>query len=209
MLLALAVDDFMLKMDLEAPGSPSHCHLFGSLPPALLAMFDSGAQAAGDPVNRHFLQSNLPLEWQAEAVCAASDAGPVYALLRAHGVDNGISVPVRCHRVASRVDFYRTRPKASPLPAVLRMNLHLLAIHLHEAAQLLWRKERPDQVSPLSECELECLQWSARGKTGKETALILGISHHTVYFHIKNAAAKFNVFSTRQAINRATMMKLL
>lgn len=68
---------------------------------------------------------------------------------------------------------------------------------------------KQDQAALLTVREHACLAWSAAGKTGKETALILGISHHTVYFHLKNAARKFEVYTTRQAISHAIRLGLL
>lgn len=52
----------------------------------------------------------------------------------------------------------------------------------------------------LSPREIECLKWAAQGKSAWETGRILGISRHTVAFHLDNAKAKLGVRSTIQAV---------
>lgn len=209
LLHALALDHFMLKTDITFPNGTFQCRLFGSLPTGVLNMFHTNEQSDDDPVNHHFLQSILPLTWQIVPWCAMKGAGHTYSLLKAHGVRHGISVPVRGDFVASRVDFYGNVPETFPLSSGRYADLHLLALYLHEAAHLLRYREALGEVPLLSEREIECLRWCARGKTSEETALIVGISHHTVNHHIKSVQTKLNVYSMRQAINRAATMNLI
>src|ERR1700693_5852973 len=61
----------------------------------------------------------------------------------------------------------------------------------------------------LSDRELECLTWSARGKTSPEIAVILNISKRTVNFHIENACRKLNVSTRTEAVARAASGRLL
>ena len=52
----------------------------------------------------------------------------------------------------------------------------------------------------LNEREIECLTWSARGKTSPEIAQIVNISKRTVNFHIENACRKLNVATRTEAV---------
>jgi LuxR family transcriptional regulator, activator of conjugal transfer of Ti plasmids len=52
--------------------------------------------------------------------------------------------------------------------------------------------------------ELECLEWAAQGKSAWEIGRILGISRHTVAFHLDNAKAKLGVRTIVQAVARLT-----
>jgi DNA-binding NarL/FixJ family response regulator len=61
----------------------------------------------------------------------------------------------------------------------------------------------------LNERELECLTWSARGKTSPEIATILGLSKRTVNFHIENACRKLNVSTRTEAVARAASGRLI
>ncbi len=55
----------------------------------------------------------------------------------------------------------------------------------------------------LSERELECLTWSARGKTSSEIAQIVATSKRNVDFHIENACRKLDVSTRIQAAVKA------
>ncbi|KWT94058.1 MULTISPECIES: autoinducer binding domain-containing protein [unclassified Variovorax] len=61
----------------------------------------------------------------------------------------------------------------------------------------------------LTEREVEILRWAADGKTGKDIALILGISLSTVRFHLKNATSKLDAGNLSGAIARAMVLDLL
>ncbi|SAI22459.1 LuxR family transcriptional regulator [Bordetella ansorpii] len=62
---------------------------------------------------------------------------------------------------------------------------------------------------PLSQRERTCLHWAAVGKTSWETSLILGVSEHTVNFHLKNACRKLGVRTRRAAVVAALQRGLL
>lgn len=57
--------------------------------------------------------------------------------------------------------------------------------------------------------ELECLYWSARGKSNPEIATILKLSRHTVNTHIENAKRKLGVATRVQAVAIAHRLGLL
>src|SRR5580700_9773987 len=61
----------------------------------------------------------------------------------------------------------------------------------------------------LNEREIECLTWSARGKTSPEIAQIVSISKRTVNFHIENACRKLNVATRTEAVVKATSGRLI
>ncbi len=58
----------------------------------------------------------------------------------------------------------------------------------------------------LTRREIQCLKWSAAGKTDAEIATIIDISVPTVRFHVTNAARKLGVAGKAQAIHRATTL---
>jgi DNA-binding NarL/FixJ family response regulator len=71
---------------------------------------------------------------------------------------------------------------------------------------LLARRSRPDVESadltaqPLTGRELEVLQLAAEGMANKQIALSLGISEHTVKFHLSSIYAKLGVTGRTEAI---------
>ncbi|MGO9426213.1 MAG: response regulator [Steroidobacteraceae bacterium] len=71
------------------------------------------------------------------------------------------------------------------------------------------RNEIWSQHVALNERELECLTWSARGKTSPEIASILNLSKRTVNFHIENACRKLNVSTRTEAVAKAASGRLI
>ncbi len=61
----------------------------------------------------------------------------------------------------------------------------------------------------LSARELDCLSWTAAGKTAWEASMILGISERTVRFHLNVAREKLKCTTTTQAVAKAVSSKLI
>jgi DNA-binding CsgD family transcriptional regulator len=57
--------------------------------------------------------------------------------------------------------------------------------------------------------ELDCLRWTAAGKTAWEASVILGISERTVRFHLNAAREKLNCATTAQAVAKAVVYQLI
>jgi DNA-binding CsgD family transcriptional regulator len=70
---------------------------------------------------------------------------------------------------------------------------HILRLHGHESGQQML----------LSARELDCLKWTAEGKTAWEASVILGITERTVRFHLNSAREKLQCTTTAQAVAKA------
>jgi DNA-binding CsgD family transcriptional regulator len=57
--------------------------------------------------------------------------------------------------------------------------------------------------------ESECLLWISRGKTKRETAIILGISHNTVQEHLERVRLKLDCVTLAQAVGKSVKLGLL
>jgi DNA-binding CsgD family transcriptional regulator len=57
--------------------------------------------------------------------------------------------------------------------------------------------------------ELDCLKWTAAGKTALEASIILGISERTVRFHLNAAREKLGCVTTTQAVAKAIVNQLI
>jgi len=71
------------------------------------------------------------------------------------------------------------------------------------------RNESWSRQVALNEREVQCLTWSARGKTSPEIGAILNLSKRTVNFHIENACRKLNVSTRTEAVVKATSGRLI
>lgn len=64
-------------------------------------------------------------------------------------------------------------------------------------------------IEPLTAREMEVIQWMALGLANKQIALKLGISEHTVKFHLSALYAKLNCSSRTEAVRRGVELGLI
>jgi DNA-binding CsgD family transcriptional regulator len=76
---------------------------------------------------------------------------------------------------------------------------HVLRMHGHDTEQEILVSAR----------ELDCLKWTAAGKTALEASIILGISERTVRFHLNAAREKLGCVTTTQAVAKAIANQLI
>jgi len=69
--------------------------------------------------------------------------------------------------------------------------------------------KKPSDNSPLGNRELQCLVWTAQGKTSFEIAKILNLSEHTVNNYIHIATRKLGATNRIHAIAKAIRMDLI
>ena len=102
----------------------------------------------------------------------------------------------------SEAEFYRC-------VHAYRHTLHVMAIHFHTAVQdKLSYQDSVLKIVPLTPRELECLHWTAKGKTAWEIGEILTISERTVHQHIMNAWRKLRVVNKTHAVAKAVSLGL-
>lgn len=93
------------------------------------------------------------------------------------------------------------------LPQDELSKLYFGCLELLDAGLTMQRPEGPREK--LSARELECLRWSAAGKSSEEIAVILNISGHTVISYLKSAMRKLDSVNRMQAVARACRFRLL
>lgn len=100
------------------------------------------------------------------------------------------------------LDAWRARiaPNAGLVLGMAR-DLHIKAI-----GEVFVEAEAGPSLSPR---ELECLRWTAVGKTYSEIAVILGLSEHTVRSYLKSLRLKLDAVSLAQAVGTAAGLGLV
>jgi DNA-binding CsgD family transcriptional regulator len=86
--------------------------------------------------------------------------------------------------------------------------IRILADYLHSHV-LRINGHNVDAQMLVSARELDCLKWTAAGKTAWEAGLILGISERTVRFHLNAAREKLDCATTTQAVAKAITQHLI
>ena len=123
------------------------------------------------------------------------------------GVRGLLAVPLRSSGGALAVVIATSsRELASSLGALSALNL--LGLQFYARYLQLCAAPAPAGVS-LSEAERQVLTWSARGKTKKEIAIVLGTSPHTVDYHQRKLLKKLEVSSVAAAVARAISLRLI
>lgn len=89
--------------------------------------------------------------------------------------------------------------------AEIRMRWLAYVAHLALDRQLVVRTE-PSWESPLTEREIDVLQWTACGKTSSEISQLLSISECTVNFHIRNVITKLHAANKTAAAVKAAVL---
>jgi DNA-binding CsgD family transcriptional regulator len=92
--------------------------------------------------------------------------------------------------------------------SVLMRECRILANYFHSHVLRIngYDSERELLVSAR---ELDCLKWTAAGKTAWEASVILGISERTVRFHLNAAREKLKCTNTTQAVAKAIANQLI
>jgi len=122
-------------------------------------------------------------------------------------VRDGFTIPIRFDETLDGiVMFGGLKPDTSPL---VRSLLHLLAHCAFKRARELNETPVRRKKGSLTNRELECLRWTAQGKTDSEIGIILSISARTARFHVENAKRKLGVSTRIQAVAEALKQRAI
>lgn len=157
-----------------------------------------------DAISSCGLTGDAPVEWQfSGAHDAASDQDGVAARYLAMPLRSreGEIAFIGVGAVMSAEDWKHHRKSGMRDVKVLGsyFHSHVLRINGHNA----------DTDMLVSARELDCLKWTAAGKTAWEASVILGISERTVRFHLNAAREKLNCATTTQAVAKAISYQLI
>ncbi len=128
-----------------------------------------------------------------------------------YGFIGGISIGVNTHHGNNSILSVATDiviTKNSKQYYMVSLYMTALQPHIYEAINRVSSYKQTQDCS-LSKRELDCLLWSAEGKTSDEVATILLIKTPTVVFHLKNAIKKLEVTNRNQAIAKAILLRLI
>ncbi len=167
-----------------------------------------------DPVVEHALRLHDPLVWNDRLLDAlSSERHQQFPLwVRRFGVSGGLVYPCPPRPGGDSVFVLYALAHGDSL-AELANNICLISSLLHypcAAVQRVYTEiHAPAADNPLTDRELEVLDWASQGKTSQEIAMILSISERTVKFHLSNTYEKLGVVNRQQAIAKAIHNRLL
>jgi DNA-binding CsgD family transcriptional regulator len=162
-----------------------------------------------DPVLREGFLRTLPFDWSDLKIQSPAEMSFLADAL-AHGVGpRGLSIPVQSkhgHRALFSVSFSRSEDEWQHFRMTTLPVLIDIAHRIHRRViSEVFGEDRPH----LTNRELECLRWIARGKDTSEIAIILNISPHTARYYLKSARYKLDCVSAAQTVSKAVKLGLL
>ncbi|MEM0900615.1 MAG: autoinducer binding domain-containing protein [Pseudomonadota bacterium] len=190
--------------------SPSS--MLSNCPPEMVLEYDERGLLKNSPVIAYLRNRTSPLPWELDNVNLErpdDEREGVAELFSRFGITGGVYFPTydaqkRRGAVSFSGPVGRKPEFSSSETALLAMvaQRSFVRATAHLNAQ-------PESKPLLSSRELECLRWTASGKTSHEIGLILGISEHTVDNHLTSVCKKLNADNRAHAVWRAVQKGLL
>lgn len=180
----------------------------------LLKRYDEESLRAGNTIFSALRSRRSAITWDAEALwkrASESIQRRLWECVLESGYRSGASVPLHGpdNAFSHLTCIARKRRRRGKLERMETADELILIGTMAVTAFDTLRRTPPTPSSELTRREVECLLWSAKGKTAWEVGRILGISSRTVHFHIQNIMHKLDASTKAQAIHEATRLGLL
>ena len=126
----------------------------------------------------------------------------------ANGISSGVCLGPRQINGDMQIITFARRDKTAFNECELNLATYYGQI-MGRAVNLQRAKEDPCDLPKITERAVECLELCALGKTSSEIECILGISRHTVDFHVRNAMKALNTTTRTFAVVRAVQLGIV
>ncbi len=166
-----------------------------------------------DPTFAHCVGKSIPLIWSPE-IFASREQKEMYEEACGYGIRSGVAFPIHGARGELGIMCLVSKEKPSRSLQLEAMQcipeLSCLRDYVFESSlQFIMHSARAREHIRITSRELECLKWSAVGKSSWEIGYLLNCTEATVNFHFSNIRRKFNTHSRQQAVVRAINLGLI
>lgn len=188
----------------------SEAAVVNNWPTEIIAIFNDLNKFEINNIINSIKSANLPFHWHISALeqqlvdCDFEDANEIFATF---SFKSGVFFPVYCpkNRLGA-VSFIGDR---EPLSTTELASLSFICTQIYDQVEKVSTKLNRKQDIDLSAREMECLRWTARGKTSAEIAKLLNLSNHTVKHYLVTVCQKLNALNRVQAVANAIRAGLL
>lgn len=195
---------------LRVPGRPDQPFALTTYPADWAEHYLENDYVQHDPVLQTAHAGMRPFDWP--WLSRSASLTPLQQQMMAEaadfGVSQGLTVPIHGPQGSFAALSLLCRENTREFERIQRhhmMDVHMMALYFHSALDNNILSNDANPRVYLTDRERETLGWTARGKSAWETSEILKISQETVNFHLKNAMAKFDVYSKHHAVVKAIM----
>lgn len=171
--------------------------------------YDSNNYVAIDPVVRHCWSECRPVLWDKLRYSEGKLGEQERSLMKEagdYGLCFGISVPVHGAGAEGCMLSLASTGRKVDIRQHDEAGLQIIVHAMHEVTRRIISKSaagHSHEFESLSPREIECLSWTAKGKTSWAIARILEVSENTVIFHLRNAIKKLEATNRSQAVAKA------
>jgi LuxR family quorum sensing-dependent transcriptional regulator len=166
-----------------------------------------------DPVIALTQRSLNPFTWTEATGGQTDEQAAMMHEATEFGLVEGFAVPIYSVSGFQAIVTFGARSWTMTLPE--KRALHLVAIYAHNAIRSRLpgindgSEGRHGGKVQLTGREVDCLKWSAAGKTATEISAITGVAPRTVEHHLERAAAKLNAVNKTQAVAKAIRQRII
>lgn len=175
-------------------------------PAELLAAFDQARMLANSTLVRKLRRTSAPFAYDLEQVIKASGNAAAKTMFERFNLVRGGYFPV--HDISGNRGVVSIIGDGPAFSKQQMMELTYISIHVFERLSDI-RSLDVRVTEQLSDRELDCLNWTAAGKTSSEIAGILGLSEHTVNHYLNRATKKLDTVNRTQAVAKALRIGLI
>lgn len=198
---------------LDCPGREPVFVSLGNTPRDFLAASLDAADSVRDPVLQRLKRVGTPFIYD-QSTYVDAGAADLWEQQAAYGYRTGVSMALHLpggRHFVMGVDREERLPPDERETTRVMADLQLLAVHAQDAAVrlLLDDAKRKLDLPRLTNREREVIRWTGEGKSSWEVGTILGMSEHTVNFHLRNVMGKLDVTSKHLAVLKALGLGLL
>ncbi|MHB0952231.1 MAG: helix-turn-helix transcriptional regulator [Allorhizobium sp.] len=178
-------------------------------PAELLIEYDQTMLLSDSPVVRLLRTSTAPFHYDLDDVVRQREPRAketAKALFGRFSMIRGAYFPV--HEASGARGAVSFSGDREPFTSQEMMELSYLAAHIFN--RLAEIRELDNRATgTLTEREIDCLNWTAAGKTSIEIAEILGLSEHTINHYLNRATKKLDTVNRTQAVAKALRLGLI
>ncbi len=174
-------------------------------PPDMIAFYDREGMLTSSPVIERLRKSTKPFTYDVSVVEDGRLQGAV-SLFRRFQMDRGAYFPV--HDSLGQRGSISLSGDREPFSTEEMAALSYLFIHVFDSLSALREQDRKPNET-LTDREIDCLTWTAAGKTSAEIAEILTLSEHTVNHYLNRATKKLDTVNRTQAVVKAMKTGLI
>ncbi|KAA3514166.1 helix-turn-helix transcriptional regulator [Agrobacterium rosae] len=178
-------------------------------PAELLHQYDHEGLLSRSNVLRTLKQSSVPFRVDLEFTTRGHDdvfAKKISDLFGRFGMTSALWFPVQDPSgQRGAVSFHGDNIDLAP-----RCVAEIAYISAHVFSRLAYVRSLDSRIpETLTDREIDCLNWTAAGKTSAEIAEILTLSEHTVNHYLNRATKKLNTVNRTQAVAKALRVGII